>query len=366
MACATSSNRHERRTDMQSWVLLVGLLLTLGTRAAHSAEAEGAPTDAPATDDPSLELFVGPERLDMKEPKYPVSARRRSEEGWVYLNFMIDAHGKPYEIAAVESAGGDWVERAAVDALERSTFMPASIDGTAVDAGYTMKYTFALSGPGSGARRSFVKRFRAFRRAVDDEDRETAREHLASLDVTNLYEDGFLSIARAVYAEAWGTAAEQRQALSRAIAREKDATFLPQDLYRNALLTLFVLEVGQGNYARALDLSEQVRSLDLDDGARSSLEATVARIRTLAEDDTAYSVSGAFGEATSWYYPLLKDEFYVTVGRGEIAEIKLRCERKYVFFRYQPDIQYKIPEQYGRCGMELVGSPGTEFELTQT
>lgn len=50
---------------------------------------------------------------------------------------------------------------------------------------------------------------------------------------------------------------------------------------------------------------------------------------------------------------------------GEMAEIKLRCDKKYVFFHYYPEISYRTPQEYGDCQMELVGNPGTRFNLIQ-
>jgi hypothetical protein len=49
-----------------------------------------------------------------------------------------------------------------------------------------------------------------------------------------------------------------------------------------------------------------------------------------------------------------------------VSEIKLRCEKQYVFFRYQPAVEYSVANRAGRCSMEVVGEPGTAFELIQS
>jgi hypothetical protein len=58
--------------------------------------------------------------------------------------------------------------------------------------------------------------------------------------------------------------------------------------------------------------------------------------------------------------------FEIAVSSGRVSEIKLRCERQYVFFRYEPGVQYKVDGAGGTCGIELVGDPGTAFELIQS
>ena len=97
------------------------------------------------------------------------------------------------------------------------------------------------------------------------------------------------------------------------------------------------------------------------------LQTIVDRLETLRTHDRAYSVPGDFGEGTSWSYNLFKDEFSINAVQGDIAEIKLRRRTGYVFFRFQPDIKYKVADDANnRCHLELVGNPGTTFSLTQS
>jgi hypothetical protein len=125
------------------------------------------------------------------------------------------------------------------------------------------------------------------------------------------------------------------------------------------------LELNTKDYAEALLTWEHVRGLPLDESQRANLQKVIEDVELLRTDDRSYTVPGEMGEQTSWFYRLLKKRFYVTVAEGELAEVKLRCDNGYVFFRYEREKQYNIAGRDGFCTLELVGNPGTKFSLVQ-
>jgi hypothetical protein len=62
---------------------------------------------------------------------------------------------------------------------------------------------------------------------------------------------------------------------------------------------------------------------------------------------------------------LFRNRFSIAVKSGGVSEIKLRCERQYLFFRYEPGVQYSIGSKKDQCGIEVIGNPGTTFDLVQ-
>jgi hypothetical protein len=104
----------------------------------------------------------------------------------------------------------------------------------------------------------------------------------------------------------------------------------------------------------------------LDDDRVKSVARMASTIEALKQDNSAFTVDGVIGEHANWSYSLLKDEMTFHVLEGELAELKLRCDRRYVGFRFIPDSTFKIPESYGRCLLEVIGNPGTTFTLTQS
>jgi TonB family protein len=314
-----------------------------------------------------LELFTGPKPIDLKPPRYPRTEQRLGKEGWVQVNFMISPEGKPYEIVVTDSTGIEAFEKAAVRTVKDWTFEQALMDGVPIDAGSIHRISFELTGPGNvGARKSFIRAVRKLSKSISDEDQESSEAALTGLEPQNLYEDAYLNIAWFNYFKKWGTERQQLGALRRGIAYKSNAQYLPKDLYVSSLLSMFVLEINAQDFARALATWEMLEAQELDEKKMTSLQSAVDDILVLKGDDRSYDVPGRIGANSSWWYRLLKNSFSVIVTSGAVAEIKLRCDRKYVFFRYEPDIQYRISDNYGSCGIELVGDPGTTFSLVQS
>ena len=112
-----------------------------------------------------LETYSGPEQTQPVFPNYPRGALRTLREGWVRVHFMVGTDGRPYEIDVTDSMGSAAFEDAAVRALEETLFEPARFNGTPIDAGYALKYTFDFDG-NPGARPRFLATFRAARKAI--------------------------------------------------------------------------------------------------------------------------------------------------------------------------------------------------------
>jgi hypothetical protein len=45
--------------------------------------------------------------------------------------------------------------------------------------------------------------------------------------------------------------------------------------------------------------------------------------------------------------------------------VALRCGKGFVRFAFDPQVQYHVDSNYGKCQMELDGDRGTRFTLTQ-
>ncbi len=346
-------------------VLAAGLMVVLGVDA-QPAPGETAGIRAGAV---PTRAFQAPVRVDVKSPVYPRARQVEGREGWVQLDFMVGQNGSPYEIAVTDSSGDEQFEQAAVRALERSTFEPATLDGQPVEAAHALKYSFAIeSGADAqqGASRSFVAAYQDALDAIEAGDDSAAAARLDGLDVRNLYEDAFASLARYRFLARWGSKQQQLAALTRAVAHEREQRYLPPEAFVWALRQKFALETELQDFGGALDTWDVLRAQTLEPPVRVALERAVADIEALRQDDRAFAVSGRVGENGSWFFDLLKRRFHIDRVAGEIAELKLRCARDYVLFRYRPELEYEVAERVGECLLEVVGTPGTEFRLVQS
>ena len=67
----------------------------------------------------------------------------------------------------------------------------------------------------------------------------------------------------------------------------------------------------------------------------------------------------------SYYHRLLKSQFSFSEVKGDIAELRLRCEKGYVGFIYKEGTAYESESGVGECSLQIIGDPGTTFKLLE-
>ena len=102
--------------------------------------APPAPVPAP---EPSAGASI-PRPLDAPAPRYPVDALRRRQQGTVLLRVHVDARGNPGDIDVVAGSGSRSLDRAAVEAVGRWRFAPATRDGEPVAGTVQVPIDFTL------------------------------------------------------------------------------------------------------------------------------------------------------------------------------------------------------------------------------
>lgn len=118
--------------------LASGALLTWGATLAEAQEAPETEAAAPVLVPPGLAQFV--------EATYPSAAEAEGLEATVELEITIGADGLVTEARVVTEAGHGFDE-AALAAVERFVFTPASRDGEPIPARIRYRYVFELTAP---------------------------------------------------------------------------------------------------------------------------------------------------------------------------------------------------------------------------
>ena len=88
---------------------------------------------------------VNPKFKNRVEPEYPKSAKEAEIGGEVVLQFTIDENGSPKDIVALTNLGFG-LEVAAIEALKKSTFDPATKDGKPISIQVQAPYKFTPPG----------------------------------------------------------------------------------------------------------------------------------------------------------------------------------------------------------------------------
>ena len=345
--------------DMTTGAICVGLIS--GALLAASANAQ---PDPPAE---LIELYQGPVAIDAVVPGYPASAGMDGDEGWVELNFMVNTEGQPYEIMVADHIGNDIFIYAARQALEQTEFRPARIGGEVVDGSATLIYRFVMEGV-RGPRESFSRRYNLLISALGNGSRESADRELGrleSMSAHNNTEYAYLSLARYFYAQRYGTPLEQmehlKNALGESVARPEYESYLGD----NALASrraLVQLQARNRYFGEALETLELMR-LRGDQEGIELFRDLAGQLEALRNNEEPYGVAGRIADDGSWDIVLFKGAFYFTDVAGLIDELKLRCQRGYVFFNFDPETQYQVSD--GVCSLEVIGDSGTTFTLVQ-
>ena len=103
------------------------------------ARAEAALPN-PAQIVPESEL----ERRRFVAPMYPLAAQRKQLEGWVEMQFTVDAEGRPRDILVTGSEPASVFENNAVKALQRWRYEPTERDGQPVEQRTRVRIVFRL------------------------------------------------------------------------------------------------------------------------------------------------------------------------------------------------------------------------------
>jgi TonB family protein len=322
----------------------------------------------PAT---SREQFKAPRVIDWGKAPYPLAERSALNEGWAVISVMVDPEGKPYEATVAESMGSAAFEQSALTRILKSRFEPASVNGTPVHGAYSVKLEFTLSPKNfllakPAYQKFFVERHVEIAKAAEAGDRESADARLARMQPHTLYEDALFGVTQYYYSSKWGTETQQLRALRRAVAGEKEPTYLSKRTFAKVLETELQLEIQLKDFARALRTAQTLTAMGSEEVTSEPRQESLEEIRKLRDNEDAYTVPGELGERPSWYYELLKRRFQVEVTSGAIAEVKVRCDRQYLSFPFDPTQRYTIPGHNQSCWLELIGQPGTHFRLTQS
>lgn len=106
-------------------------------KPVEQKQAEPAPVVPPGTD--------ASERSN-PAPTYPSISRRLGEKGTVTLEILVKASGTVGEVKVKKTSGYKRLDTAAINAIKRWHFVPASQAGIAIDYWYEIDFDFGIRG----------------------------------------------------------------------------------------------------------------------------------------------------------------------------------------------------------------------------
>jgi TonB family protein len=337
----------------------------LGTNIVSAQELEHA-TDRD-TGRIQVDTFTLPESKKLAALKYPSIHQRRGQEGWVVLNYMINTSGKAYDIHIGDSSGGRGFEKAAVQSIEKAIYKPALLNGNTIDAGASMRFTFQLEGAVHGAGQKFHKTYRWLLKAIESDDREKSDRLMGRLKVArnSLYEGAYFYVASFFYFKQWGSELQQHEAILKATYIDKGDGFLPEKLLTSLLWSRLSLEFKLNMLAGALNTIDLLRERGLNDEILSKLYTKEQKVEAVRVSDKAFSVANRINGNYRAQHSLLKSSFHISNIEGRIAELRVHCDKGYLGFSFDPDINYRVKSGWRECELTVIGDPDTAFIVVE-
>ncbi|MCX7817329.1 MAG: TonB family protein [Syntrophales bacterium] len=117
--------------------------VTAGVSSKDVTSAAGFSASGLTVLDTSFGNSEGPKFLHQEKPVYPFLAKRLGREGHVVLRLFIDKHGVLRHVEVVQPGELGFTE-AAIEAVKRSTFIPAIRNGKHVDCRALLTVWFKL------------------------------------------------------------------------------------------------------------------------------------------------------------------------------------------------------------------------------
>lgn len=136
----------EKEAEIQRLKTLIAQLSVTDAGARSAEPGAGARSGASdrGTSSAATGVDTAPRILTRRNPVYPVNARRLRVEGTVLLNVLVGTDGTVREVKVLEADGGKLLSPAAVEAVWKWTFAPATRGGRAVECWHKVPIRFAL------------------------------------------------------------------------------------------------------------------------------------------------------------------------------------------------------------------------------
>jgi protein TonB len=118
--------------------------LFAGSGGLGTAAPTPPPPPAPVAPAPVIQASEGANYAKNPRPAYPGRAKREGWQGTTLLRVQVQANGRPGAVKVQRSSGRDVLDEAALDAVKKWTFVPATQGGNPVGGYVTVPIVFRL------------------------------------------------------------------------------------------------------------------------------------------------------------------------------------------------------------------------------
>lgn len=331
----------------------------------------------PANANDTMEpVYVGPvldESSDIGSSFYPGGEARMARTARADTSFMIGKDGSTFA-PMIEQINNHRVRGAVLKRIESLKFAPATLNGKPVDSWATRRFRFNMGYDQRSAyvsTKQFSKHLTSFSEEMGKEspDPKQLQKYLKKLNGTRhghhiAYE--YVSAARYNYAARFGDRDAQIYAIREMLlSNDRGTAKIGNDVAHKELIRLLI-EAGYYGEAQ-LAYNEALRKYRgaTDENLRQVFGPTIEQIKDILESDKAFGRQVMIGEEGYAFLPLAKSGFAFEETSGAMEKLVLRCNHKFAELPFKSDTDYKIPEKWGACQLQIIGDEGASAQLIQ-
>ena len=306
------------------------------------------------------------------DPRYPVSAARRGQEGWVKMSYVIDEEGNVQDAVVDDFGGHRDFKRKALHALKQWKYEPAMKNGQPTQqCQQAVQFDFMLDGK-SGASRQFIAKYRDIDEMFQNGEVEKAEVLLTELreeDTLNHYENAWAANMDATIASHLKDWRRELSSLKRVKASNGSAfgknSVFSEDHIAYILQRSVLLSAELGYYADALHIFEDLTSFEEQQERIQATQPIIETIKEQIASNKHISIDMEIDDRELLFHTLVRNQFAFDSIKGDLDSVEVRCQSHREKFTVAEAHIWTIPESWGECRVMVKGDEGTSFELIE-
>jgi len=300
-------------------------------------------------------------------PKYPKSAARNKQEGWVRLSFVVKEDGSVALPIIEDSSGIKSFEKAAKKAIKSWTFDPATRGGKTIEqCQNSVQLDFKMNKPTKGASRKFVRKYREIDQLISDNKLDEAKSALENFSIKprqNFYEDKFFFSLEAKYYQTIGDKRQELANLKKIIPQGKD--YLPKGSYVYSMVRAFQLALSNNELSSALYFYDKLTQFAPEHKNVDAMTPYIEKINAIINGNEHIFVAAQINKREHWNHYLARNSFTFANIDGELSAVDIRCDNHFSTYPVENEKQWNIPESWGKCKLFVHGKQGAKFDLVE-
>lgn len=342
-------------TFLLSLGLIINLLLSTSVRAEGFSEAS---------------FIAG---SDKTFSAYPASEMRMARTARVWVSYMVKADGSVAE-PMIEQINNERFKEQILKWMKARKYEPATLDGKPTDSWLRDRFGFNIGYDERSPHVStklFNKYYANFGGEMQKPEPDPAKlqkwlSKMAGAKHGSPLAYEFLSNARYRYAAKFGDRTMQIKALREMILSNDRGMAMANGVNADQELIRLLIEAGYyGETVEAYYSALRKHSNDIDDALRQLFRPTIQQIEEIINSDKAFARDILIDEAEYTFLPVSKKHLAIEEVNGSISSLKFRCEKKFAELPLTIGAEYKLPESWGVCQLQVLGAPNTKATLIQ-